>query len=75
MAQAPASASWEPLGETFYRKQDIYSMQWSISDLSDFIVAGAPWGGPLGALLVVDYNEAERARADAASLVALLQQP
>lgn len=45
---APASASWEALGDTFYRRQDIYSMQWSIQDLSDYRVAGARWGGPIG---------------------------
>lgn len=49
MAQEPASASWEALGETFYRRQEIYSMQWStISDLSDYVVAVSKWGGPLG---------------------------
>lgn len=48
MAQMPASASWEPLGETFYRKQDVYSMQWTVTDLSDYIVATAKWGGPMG---------------------------
>ena len=46
--QPPASASWEALGETFYKRSDVYSMQWSLSDLSDYIVAGARWGGPLG---------------------------
>ncbi|KAM0749316.1 vacuolar protein sorting-associated protein 16 [Meredithblackwellia eburnea MCA 4105] len=44
---APASSSWEPLGDTFYRKTDIYSMQWSVQDLSDYKVAGARWGGPI----------------------------
>ena len=46
-----ASASWEGLGETFYRRQDIYSMQWAIADLSDYITVGARWGGPIGELL------------------------
>lgn len=45
-----ASSSWESLGETWYRRQEIYSMQWSIRDLSDFITVGARWGGPLGEL-------------------------
>lgn len=45
-----ASASWEGLGETFYRRQDIYSMQWAVADLSDYITVGARWGGPIGAL-------------------------
>lgn len=49
-SHAPASSSWEPLGDTFYRRQDIYSMQWSIPDLSNLRIAGARWGGPLGAV-------------------------
>jgi hypothetical protein len=48
-AQEPASASWEALGETFYRRQELYSMQWGgVDDLSDYVVAAARWGGPLG---------------------------
>lgn len=43
-----ASSSWEALGESFYRRQEIYSMQWSVNALSDYIIAGARWGGPLG---------------------------
>ncbi|KAK4049105.1 Vacuolar protein sorting-associated protein 16 [Microbotryomycetes sp. JL221] len=43
----PASANWEPLGETFYRKQDVYTMQWNMNDLSDFVMTVAPNGGPI----------------------------
>ncbi|KAM0787833.1 hypothetical protein ACM66B_003887 [Microbotryomycetes sp. NB124-2] len=43
----PASANWEPLGETFYRKQDVYSMQWNVQDLSDYILSASPNGGPI----------------------------
>lgn len=35
-------------GNVFYRTQQIYSMQWSIANLSDYIIAGARYGGPLG---------------------------
>ncbi|KAI5475070.1 hypothetical protein MNV49_001946 [Pseudohyphozyma bogoriensis] len=48
--EANPSASWESLAETFYRRQSIYSMQWSINDLSDYRVAGARWGGPVAVL-------------------------
>ena len=55
MAQhPPASASWEALGSTsdaFYRKEEIYSMLWSNIDLSDYVVAAARYGGPIGALV------------------------
>lgn len=36
------------MGETFYKKQDVYSMQWSLNDLSDYVVVGARDGGPIG---------------------------
>jgi hypothetical protein len=48
MAQSTAAANWSPLGTTFYRKQSIYSMQWSLASLDDYIVTPARWGGPLG---------------------------
>lgn len=43
-----ASSRWAALGETFYRREEIYSMQWPLQDLSDYLVAGARAGGPLG---------------------------
>lgn len=58
MAQAPqhppASSSWEPLGSgqdaAFYRREEVYTMSWSNVDLSDYIVASARYGGPIGEL-------------------------
>ncbi|KAL8276676.1 hypothetical protein RQP46_010944 [Phenoliferia psychrophenolica] len=47
---APASSSWEALGDTFYRRQEMYAMQWSIPDLSDLRIAGARYGGPLASI-------------------------
>ncbi|EJD40200.1 vacuolar protein sorting-associated protein 16 [Auricularia subglabra TFB-10046 SS5] len=43
------TASWDamPGGSAFYRKLSVYQMQWPIRDLSDYIVAGARYGGPL----------------------------
>lgn len=52
MAQSTAAANWSPLGTTFYRKQSIYSMQWSLASLNDYIVTPARWGGPLGQSLL-----------------------
>lgn len=46
---APASANWELLGEALYRREDVYSMQWNVSDLADFRVASSRNGGPVGA--------------------------
>ncbi|KAG8959165.1 hypothetical protein FRC03_008376 [Tulasnella sp. 419] len=42
------TVSWEPMldGQVFYRKQQIYTMQWDIRNLSDYIIAGARYGGP-----------------------------
>ena len=49
----PLSATWEPLGSVesaaWYRKEDVYSMQWNVTDLNDYRVASARFGGPLGA--------------------------
>jgi hypothetical protein len=52
-----ASSNWEALGETFYRRQEIYSLQWSLTDLSDYVIAGARWGGPLGPFVRSLRNE------------------
>jgi len=42
------SSTWEALGETFYKKQDVYSMQWNLDDLTDYVIVGARAGGPIG---------------------------
>lgn len=48
----PPSAEWDPLGsagEAFYCRTLLYSLTWQFtgSDLSDYILAGAPNGGPI----------------------------
>lgn len=40
--------SWDTIENVFYRKDDVYSMLWKISDLSDYLIAGAKCGGPVG---------------------------
>jgi len=32
----------------FFRKHSVYQMQWKYMDVSDYIVTGARYGGPLG---------------------------
>ncbi|KFM68340.1 hypothetical protein X975_12661, partial [Stegodyphus mimosarum] len=43
------TADWTPLGKNvYYRKTELYSMQWVDQvNLSEFIVAAAPFGGPI----------------------------
>ncbi|GAA5958825.1 hypothetical protein JCM21900_003937 [Sporobolomyces salmonicolor] len=50
LAPAPLSSSWEPLGETYYRRIELYDLAdtpLSQLDLDDHIVAAARWGGPV----------------------------
>ncbi|XP_078613182.1 vacuolar protein sorting-associated protein 16 homolog isoform X2 [Branchiostoma floridae x Branchiostoma japonicum] len=44
---AHVTGDWNPLGQVFYRKQEIYSMGWRDIDLDKFVVAAAPYGGPI----------------------------
>ncbi|KAL1915507.1 uncharacterized protein VTP21DRAFT_6631 [Calcarisporiella thermophila] len=41
------TAEWIQLQDRFYRKQEVYSMLWKQIDLSKFLLAGAPFGGPI----------------------------
>ncbi|XP_071101576.1 vacuolar protein sorting-associated protein 16 homolog [Haliotis cracherodii] len=43
-----ATADWSPLGTIYYRKCELYTMEWSgLVDLSKCTVAAAPYGGPI----------------------------
>ncbi|KAL5009442.1 hypothetical protein ScPMuIL_011747 [Solemya velum] len=42
-----ATADWNPLGDVYYRKSEIYNMGWGEIDLAKFTVAAAPYGGPI----------------------------
>ncbi|XP_038126852.1 vacuolar protein sorting-associated protein 16 homolog isoform X2 [Cyprinodon tularosa] len=45
------TANWNPLGDAFYRKTELYEMFWSLRDgLGDSLVAAAPYGGPIALL-------------------------
>ncbi|PKK73318.1 hypothetical protein RhiirC2_344414 [Rhizophagus irregularis] len=46
MAPHPTT-DWNQLQDRFYRKQEIYAMLWKQLDLSKFMIAGAPYGGPI----------------------------
>ncbi|CAH3134259.1 unnamed protein product [Porites lobata] len=53
---AHVTVDWNPLGKVFYRKVELYSMEWQDAvDLSRFIVSAAPFGGPIG-----NYRESSR---------------
>lgn len=38
---------WHPLGAVLYRKWQVYDMVWSEIALENFVVCGAPYGGPI----------------------------
>ncbi|KAG9349381.1 hypothetical protein JZ751_027824, partial [Albula glossodonta] len=45
------TANWNPLGEAFYRKIELYQMSWNLRDgLRDCLFAAAPYGGPIALL-------------------------
>uniref|UniRef100_A0A671K5J1 Vacuolar protein sorting-associated protein 16 homolog n=1 Tax=Sinocyclocheilus anshuiensis TaxID=1608454 RepID=A0A671K5J1_9TELE len=45
------TANWNPLGEAFYRKIELYEMGWNLKDgLRECLVAAAPYGGPISLL-------------------------
>ncbi|KAM8905162.1 vacuolar protein sorting-associated protein 16 homolog [Spinachia spinachia] len=45
------TANWNPLGEAFYRKSELYEMRWNLREgLRDCLVAAAPYGGPIALL-------------------------
>uniref|UniRef100_A0A1A7XRE5 Vacuolar protein sorting-associated protein 16 homolog n=1 Tax=Iconisemion striatum TaxID=60296 RepID=A0A1A7XRE5_9TELE len=45
------TANWNPMGDAFYRKTELYQMSWNIRDgFRDSLVAAAPYGGPIALL-------------------------
>lgn len=54
MTTDSATAGWEQVEDKYYRKILLYSALWDADfDLSDYIVAGAPYGGALGKLALI----------------------
>ncbi|KAA0713395.1 Vacuolar protein sorting-associated protein 16 -like protein [Triplophysa tibetana] len=45
------TANWNPLGEAFYRKVELYDMSWKLKEsLREYLIAAAPYGGPIALL-------------------------
>ncbi|XP_066433385.1 vacuolar protein sorting-associated protein 16 homolog [Eleutherodactylus coqui] len=54
------TANWYPLGDVYYRKFDLYQMEWNIKEeFKDCLVAVGPYGGPIA--LMKNYLTKERA--------------
>ncbi|KAM4023866.1 vacuolar protein sorting-associated protein 16 homolog [Anomaloglossus baeobatrachus] len=54
------TANWFPMGDAYYRKFDLYQMEWNIKDeFKDCLVAVGPYGGPIA--LMKNYLTKERA--------------
>eukprot|EP00002_Diphylleia_rotans_P004919 TRINITY_DN1382_c0_g2_i1.p1 TRINITY_DN1382_c0_g2~~TRINITY_DN1382_c0_g2_i1.p1 ORF type:complete len:828 (-),score=186.60 TRINITY_DN1382_c0_g2_i1:1462-3921(-) len=41
------TADWQQLNDRFYRRREVYDMLWGKLDLSKFVIAAAPFGGPI----------------------------
>ncbi|XP_025080748.1 vacuolar protein sorting-associated protein 16 homolog [Pomacea canaliculata] len=54
-----ATADWNPLGDHYYRKCEVYAMEWSgVVDLAKHTVAAAAYGGPIA--LMKDESKLNR---------------
>ncbi|XP_068634091.1 protein VACUOLELESS1 [Aristolochia californica] len=49
-AAVSVAAEWQLLYNVYYRKPEIYSMQWNRIDLTRHRIACAPFGGPIAAI-------------------------
>jgi hypothetical protein len=50
MSVLPPTSTWDTIENVFYRKEEVYQMSWKVPDLSDYLVAAAKNGGPIGEL-------------------------
>jgi len=48
MSVLPPTSTWDTIQNVFYRKEEVYQMSWNVPDLSDYLVAAAKNGGPIG---------------------------
>ncbi|WWC61373.1 uncharacterized protein I303_103954 [Kwoniella dejecticola CBS 10117] len=55
MSLSSPTATWDTIQDVFYRKEDIYTMSWSIKDLSDYVVCAGKNGGPIA--IIRDENK------------------
>ena len=49
---------WDTIQNVFYRKDEVYTMDWKIPDLSDYLVAVSKNGGPIGKSLIISLGGA-----------------
>jgi hypothetical protein len=49
-AEITGASSWNKLYDRYYRKQEMYKLQWGELDLAKMKVSGAPFSGPLALL-------------------------
>jgi vacuolar protein sorting-associated protein 16 len=45
-SSASSASDWKQLHDRYYRKNEIYALEWNV-DLSKYKVVGAPFGGPV----------------------------
>lgn len=51
------TAGWEKVGDRFYRKTQLYTAIFDQDlDLDNYIVAGAPYGGAIGELHIIQRH-------------------
>lgn len=51
------TANWNYLGNQFYKKFEICQMLWNgIINLEDYVIAAAPYGGPIGMRTVMRFD-------------------
>ena len=58
------AAEWQMMGDKFYRKQDLYTMKWTNTDLSRHKVACSRFGGPIA--IIRDDSKIVQLRSESA---------
>ncbi|XP_044158548.1 vacuolar protein sorting-associated protein 16 homolog isoform X2 [Bufo gargarizans] len=54
------TANWYPMGDVYYRKFDLYQMEWNVKEeFKDCLIAVGPYGGPIA--FMKNYLTKERA--------------
>eukprot|EP00961_Rhodomonas_salina_P139605 1878851-Rhodomonas_salina.1 len=47
-SDAAGASTWNKLFDRYYRRSEIYTMQWENVDLAKMVVAGSNFSGPIG---------------------------
>ena len=53
-SQKGGASSWNKLFDRYYRKLELYSMQWEEQDLGKIVIAASPFAGPIGTFVAPD---------------------